>query len=150
MAQTLTAEDIAAILAAINGSTILAKEATLLSKVRAGVLVPLTSVVESTDMEVYRGDVQTTTFTFSSAWSLTGKVVKFMVKADRNSAITTANDNKSMTVLTATTASLSLTAAETATAGTYYYDVVVYDTDGTSNPMTAFAGKFIIKEGVRK
>ena len=147
-APTLT--EIAALIAA--GVAALAREATVLSQfgVTYGIAYPL--VRRDGVITVTRGDVATITATLGASWPLVGKTVYFCAQKKRLASNTTAIVNRAMTITDVATraCSITLTAAELATAGQYLYEIEVRDTTTEANPSTAEAGTLNVIDDLRK
>jgi hypothetical protein len=124
---------------------------TIYSQVSRGVLVNQPTLIGG-DTPIKRGDVKTLTFNLGTDWPLTGRRVFLTAKNRKTDDNADAVINREATVTDAVNgiATITLTAAETATVGRLYYDVTVTDTDGTSNPGTAQEGTFSISHDVRQ
>ncbi len=130
----------------------LAKEATVLGQfgVTYGITYPL--VRRDGAITVTRGDVATIIATLGASWPLAGKTVYFCAQKKRLANNTTAIVNRAMTITDVATraCSITLTAAELATAGQYLYEIEVRDTGTDANPSTAEAGTLNIIDDLRK
>lgn len=132
---------------------LLAREATFLAQLSPGILASQITVTEDSDLTVTRGDTTALTFSLGTSWPLAGKTVYLTVKASRAAANSTAIINRAATITDAANgvATITLTEAEAATVGVYYYDVTVLTTGPPeSAPKTALMGKFSIIQDVRQ
>jgi hypothetical protein len=129
----------------------LAKEATVLGQfgVTWGLTYPL--VRRDGVINVPRGDVFTVSFTLGAAFPLAGRKVYFCAQKRRaaDNAAAIVNREATITDETARTCSITLTAAETAVADRYLYEIEVRDTDDT-NTATAESGTLNIIDDLRK
>jgi hypothetical protein len=129
-----------------------AAEATVLAQfgVTWGTTYPL--VNRDGIINVPRGDVYTISTTLGADFPLTGRTVYFIGQKRKADANTTAIVNRAMTITSVPnrTCTITLTAAETATAGQYLYEIEVRDTTTEANPSTAESGTLNIIEDLRK
>jgi hypothetical protein len=150
-AATLDADDLAAITAILSSYGV-AKESTVLGQfgVTWGTTYPL--VNRDGIINVPRGDVQTISTTLGASFPLAGRTVYFTAQKTKAATNTTAIVNRAMTITdeAARTCTITLTAAETATAGQYHYEIEARDTTTEANPSTAEAGTLNIIEDLRK
>lgn len=107
--------------------------------------------VQNSDTQfISRGDTVTFTLVVPSDWNFTGKKVFFAMKANLNDPNSSAIVNREATVLTAQSASITLTAIETQLKGENWAEFEQRDNDGVSNPLTAQRFKVGIKQDVRQ
>jgi hypothetical protein len=142
---------------AISGSTgarlaAVALEATLLSEAAKGVLQP--QKVGTSEVDVVRNRINNLTFNLGTDWPLTGKDVRLTVKDNRTdeSDDSDAIIDRLCTVTDAANGvcTFATTEAEVPTTGKYFFELTVYDTGTSDNPMTPRMGVFNILEPVRQ
>lgn len=114
------------------------------SALSAGVIQNAVTSSTNAVVTVIRGDTKTLTFNLGTGWPLAGKKVYFIAKKDRAADNSTAIVNREATITDAVNgiSTISLASPETDTAGSYYAEVEVRNSDD-SNPQTA--RQFILK-----
>lgn len=129
----------------------IARQETMTSSVSNGVLQNAMTVSDEETQEIVRGDVKTFTFNLGTTWDLTGKKVYFMAKSKKSDTDANALFDKTCTITDASNGvcTTSLTATNTATAGKYFAEVEVRNTD-ESNPQTALQFVLQINDDIRK
>lgn len=129
----------------------IARQETMTSSVSNGVLQNAMTVSDEETQEIVRGDVKTFTFNLGTAWDLTGKKVYFMAKSKKSDTDIDALFDKACTITDAVNGvcTATLTATNTATAGKYFAEVEVRNTD-ESSPQTALQFVLQINDDIRK
>lgn len=134
----------------------LAKDTTLRAFLQSVPPVPsLQGIHEQEPREIMRGDVSTQTFPLQGELISGNRKAFFTMKANKRDAEAAAIVPRTECVLDSeddgiTMVSISLTSAQTATIGTYFFDIETTDADGTSNPLTLKDGTVLILEDVGK
>ena len=138
--------------AIIGAATGLAKEATLLGQISVTSGVIVQSVVRDGTITITRGDAATIEVTLGTAFPLLTRSAYFCAKSVRSAANTTAIVNRICATTDAASGacSITLTTAETAIAGDYFYDIEVVNTSDGLAPITAMSGILRITQDVRQ
>jgi hypothetical protein len=151
----LSAAQQAAIVTAVLTSpefVALARQATLTNLLEASILTPPgVGIREPRPRRIVRGDESTQVFTLGE--NLTGRTAKFCLKRKRTDANASAIvEPTAMTVNDEATGEvqITLTEAQTATAGSHVWDIQTEDTADGAHVRTLKEGEIVIQEDVGK
>ena len=112
-----------------------------------GVIQAQYTVRDNTDQIVYRDDTPTLIIVAPSGWDFSGKKVFLAAKLDLDQAASIVD--RECTVIDSRTASITLTAAETAVNDKYFGEFSQTDMDGSSNQKTIQRFGLVIRKDVR-
>ena len=116
-----------------------------------GVIQQITTIIDNSNIMLFRGDVQPINFFLGSSVAKAGAKYYFCVKSDRTDDNSSAIINRVCDITDYTNIYLTITPTsdETALAGIYYAEIERRDADDTT-PLTVWSGSIIITQDVRQ
>jgi hypothetical protein len=121
------------------------------STIATGILENNVTLTRGLVTRITRGDAKTFTFNFGSDWDCTGgKRIFLTLKASRTDQSPLVDKEATITVAASASGYVTLSDADTAVVGKYWYEYERRDADGTSNPGTIQRGTLIIEQDARQ